>query len=279
MSTTISLCMICRNEEHTLFRCLHHVADFVDEIVVVDTGSTDRTLERARRFTDRIFEIPWVDDFSAARNFSLAQARGEWILLLDADEVIYAPELAALRALLRDRASSGLTGVVLELHEFEVDYSCLAFNDEIPWPRVETRVAPKLRLVRSTASLRFVGRIHECLDSARPSDMDVRPDVRFAHYRDKRTKQAKHDYYMRLEEAALLSEPRNSNAHYNALEAYIMRGWQDHFLQAARRIRYVDPRFVKLFDDLRCRLDDMGWHRESALIATLVAQRSATEVG
>lgn len=272
MSAAISLCMICRNEEKTIFRCLHHVADFVDEMVIVDTGSTDRTVERARRFTDRIFDFPWVDDFSAARNFALARARGEWILILDADEVIYEAELAALRALVR---GGGATGVVLDLHQFEINYDRLAFDDDIPWPSIETRVDPKLRLVRNTGWLRFVGRIHESLDSTRPSDMDVRPQIKFAHYRDRSTKQARHDYYMSLEEEALMSEPRNSNAHYNALEAYVMRGWRDHFNQAARLVSYIEPRFVRRFDELRRRLEEIGWHGESGLIAALIATNSS----
>ena len=67
---TISLCMIVKNEEGTLARCLASAAGAVDEIVVVDTGSTDRTKEIAARFTDRIYDFQWIDDFSAARNAS-----------------------------------------------------------------------------------------------------------------------------------------------------------------------------------------------------------------
>ena len=272
MSASISLCMICRNEEATIFRCLHHVADFVDEMVIVDTGSTDRTVERARRFTDRIFDFPWADDFSAARNFSLARARGAWILILDADEVIYDAELAELRALV---SGGHPTGVVLDRHEFEVNYDRLAFDHDIRWPAIETRVEPKLRLVRNTGSLRFVGRIHESLDAARPADLDIRPSLKFAHYRNRQMTQAKHDYYMGLEEESLMSEPRNSNAHYNALEAYVMRGWQARFNQAARLVSYIEPRFVRQFDELRRRLDEIGWHAESGLIADLIATNAS----
>ncbi len=82
----LSLCMIVKNEEAHLARCLGSVAGQVDEMVVVDTGSTDRTIEIARQFGARIFQIPWRDDFAAAKNEALARARGEWILLLDADE-------------------------------------------------------------------------------------------------------------------------------------------------------------------------------------------------
>ena len=86
--TTLSLCMIVKNEESCLDRCLKSVSTFVDEIIIVDTGSTDNTIDIARRYIARVFEIPWEDDFAAARNISLQYAEKDWILILDADEEI-----------------------------------------------------------------------------------------------------------------------------------------------------------------------------------------------
>ena len=71
---TISLCMIVKNEEKILARCLDSIADLVDEIIIVDTGSTDRTREIAARYTDKIFDFPWRDDFAGAQ-FCLFQSR------------------------------------------------------------------------------------------------------------------------------------------------------------------------------------------------------------
>ena len=85
---TISLCMIVKNEEKILARCLDTVADLVDEIVIVDTGSADRTKEIAAGYTDRIFDFKWVDDFSAARNFAFSKASMDYIYSADADEVL-----------------------------------------------------------------------------------------------------------------------------------------------------------------------------------------------
>ena len=76
---TISLCMIVKNEERILARCLDSVADLVDEIVIADTGSTDATREIAARYTEHVYDFPWTDDFSAARNFVFSRASMEYI--------------------------------------------------------------------------------------------------------------------------------------------------------------------------------------------------------
>lgn len=85
---TISLCMIVKNEEKILERCLDSVADLVDEIVIADTGSTDATREIARRYTEKVYDFPWTDDFSAARNFVFSRATQEYIYSADADEIL-----------------------------------------------------------------------------------------------------------------------------------------------------------------------------------------------
>ena len=86
--TTLSLCMIVKNEEKYLVSCLNSVRNIVDEIIIVDTGSTDKTKAIAEIFGAKLFDLPWTGDFSTARNYSLRQATGQWILILDADEVI-----------------------------------------------------------------------------------------------------------------------------------------------------------------------------------------------
>ena len=84
----LSLCMIVRNEEDVLERCLNSVNSFIDEIIIVDTGSTDNTKNIARKFTQNIYDFTWIDDFSAARNFSFSKASGDYIMWLDADDII-----------------------------------------------------------------------------------------------------------------------------------------------------------------------------------------------
>lgn len=85
---TVSLCMIVKNEERILKRCLDSIADLMDEIIIVDTGSSDRTKEIAAEYTDKIYDFEWIHDFAAARNFAFSKAQMDYIYSADADEVL-----------------------------------------------------------------------------------------------------------------------------------------------------------------------------------------------
>ncbi len=113
---TVSLCLMVRNEEHDLPGCLQSAGDLVDEIIVVDTGSTDRTKEIAANFGAKVFDFPWCDDFAAARNECIRHATGEWIFWMDADERIDEANREKLRGLFesikprQEELSHGLHG-------------------------------------------------------------------------------------------------------------------------------------------------------------------------
>ncbi|MEW5767458.1 MAG: tetratricopeptide repeat protein [bacterium] len=109
---TISLCMIVRDEEGQLPRCLASVKDLVDEIIVVDTGSKDKTIQIARSFGAKVYEHPWQNDFSAARNISLSYAQSDWILILDADEELEKDDIPKIRPILMTHKCEGLTFAV-----------------------------------------------------------------------------------------------------------------------------------------------------------------------
>lgn len=147
---TISLCMIVKNEEATLARCLDSVRDLVDEIVLVDTGSTDRTVEIARSYTDRIFYFPWRDDFAAARNFSFDQARMDYCLWLDADDVLEPEDRQRFRRL-RDTLPADTDIVMLPYHA--------AFRED----GTPTFTYDRERLIRRAAGLRWSGAVHEAI--------------------------------------------------------------------------------------------------------------------
>src|SRR3989338_2128361 len=110
---TISLCMITKNEEKYLEQCLNSVKDLVDEIIIVDTGSTDKTKEIAKDFCKKFavegkfFDFKWIDDFSAARNESLKHAAKDWILVLDADEVIEKSDSEKIKNIVNENDFAG----------------------------------------------------------------------------------------------------------------------------------------------------------------------------
>ncbi len=82
----ISACIMAKNEEQNIGRCLNSIKDFCDEIILVDTGSTDNTVEIAKKYTDKVYFFPWNGSFSDARNETLKYASSEWVFIIDADE-------------------------------------------------------------------------------------------------------------------------------------------------------------------------------------------------
>lgn len=98
----ISLCMIVKNEEKVLARCLENAYLCFDEIVIVDTGSTDKTKEIAKKFTHKIYDFVWVDDFSKARNFAFSKAKNPLIMWLDADDILTKEEALKIKELAKN---------------------------------------------------------------------------------------------------------------------------------------------------------------------------------
>lgn len=111
---TISVCMMVKNEEKNLPRALDSVKDWVDEIIVVDTGSTDRTVEIAESYGAKVYHHPWEHDFSKHRNQSISYATGDWLLILDADEELDQETAPQLRKL--TKAPQGVNGLLFELY-------------------------------------------------------------------------------------------------------------------------------------------------------------------
>lgn len=93
----ISVCIIAKNEEKYIEQCLRHLVPFGMEIVVVDTGSTDKTKEIAEKYADKVYDFEWINDFSAARNFAASKAKNNWILVVDCDEYIKELDVQSVR--------------------------------------------------------------------------------------------------------------------------------------------------------------------------------------
>lgn len=148
---TVSLCMIVKNEEQVLARCLDSISSEVDEIIIMDTGSSDETKSIANRYTDRIYDFKWIDDFAAARNAAFAKAKMDYILWLDADDVFEADELnnfAELKKSLSTDVDSVSMNYILSFDE----YGSIAFK------------VRRNRLVKKSNNFIWIGAVHEYLE-------------------------------------------------------------------------------------------------------------------
>lgn len=199
MSRTITLCLIVKDEEELLAGCLDSARGLADEIVVVDTGSTDRTVSIAESYGARVLHRPWTGDFSAARNASLDAATGEFVLVLDADERLTPAGATRARVLVEAEAADAPPTLYLPLIS-NVDREGRPLGaDHMP------------RLWRHRPALRFTGRIHERVgEGVRPlrrvyddlfEIIHVGYDPDLAALRDKRARN------VRLLEAELRERP------------------------------------------------------------------------
>lgn len=147
---TISLCMIVKNEEMYLARCLDSVAELVEEIIVVDTGSTDRTVEIANGYTTKVYSYPWKDDFSDARNYSFSKATMDYCMWMDADDILEEAEKVKFLHL-KHTLSPDVDMVMMKYHT--------AF-DEAGKPSFSYF---RERWIRNCSQYRWIGEVHEVI--------------------------------------------------------------------------------------------------------------------
>lgn len=163
---TISVCMIVKNEEEFLPRCLDSVRELADEIIVVDTGSTDKTVEIANRYESKLVNFPWQGDFSLARNESLRHATGDWIFIIDADEELPESEIVKLRFFVCQPDVKLI--------------SISVYNKSLASGKVSSFL-PSIRLFRRDLGLRYFGIVHNRLEV--PDDIvPMRCNVHLFHY-------------------------------------------------------------------------------------------------
>jgi glycosyltransferase involved in cell wall biosynthesis len=159
--------MIVKNEEEVLEKCLDSVRDIADEIIIVDTGSTDNTKEIARKFTDKIYDFKWIDDFAAARNYSYSKATKEYIMWLDADDYFKEEDREKLLHLKKTLKNS-VKSVMFKYH-----YS----SDKDGNP---TLTFMRERLSKRAENYRWVEPIHEYLDT---NGHEMLTDIAVTHNR------------------------------------------------------------------------------------------------
>ena len=231
---TISLCMIVKNEEEVLGRCLSSVRDLVDEIVVVDTGSEDSTKDIAKQFTDKVYDFEWIDHFGAARNFAFSHATCDYIMWLDADDVILPEDAAAFKAL-KETLDPSVDTVMMKYH--------IAFDEQ----GKPTFTYYRERVVRNCPRARWEGAIHEVIT---PFGKIMHAPIAVTHRRKgNNDPQRNIRLFEKLIERGEVLTPREQfyyarELYYNArfqeavtvLETYLAedKGWVENKIEACR---------------------------------------------
>lgn len=212
----LSLCMIVRDEQEMLGRCLEAVREAVDEMVIVDTGSTDATIEIARSFGARVIEREWTGSFGEARNVAFDAATGDWTLVLDADEILVREDAPLLRSL-TGRTWREAFYVAETNYTGELDAGTAVTHNT-------------LRVFRNRPQYRYRGRLHEQIANTLPTYLPERleyTNVRVEHYgylgavRDAREKSRRNIELLRMQQEEGTDTPF---LHYNLGAEYAVAG-------------------------------------------------------
>lgn len=217
----ISAAMIVKNEEANLPRCLESIQPLVDEIAVVDTGSTDRTADIANHYGCKVGFHQWNDDFAAARNASLDLASGDWILIMDADEWLEHADLKAL-------SSRSVNGYIFNV-------------SSLRGPGKPHEVSKVLRFVRRLPGMAFHGRIHEQLNTPPPiEEADV--TIHHSGYLPEVMEGLdKYERNHRLLELEIREHPDAHYPHWQMARSLIHSGRPDEAIPYARKALELAP--------------------------------------
>ncbi len=166
---TLSVCLIVKNEEEVIARCLDCARKFADEIIIADTGSTDKTREIACKYTDKIYDFEWKDDFSAARNFAFDKAVCDYVMWLDADDFVTDENCEKIRRL-------------MECADFDMAFLPYVTAMDEDKPSFEYY---RERIMRRSCNYRFKGAVHEAVV---PAGKIVYADAQIFHKKIKEGK-------------------------------------------------------------------------------------------
>jgi glycosyltransferase involved in cell wall biosynthesis len=210
----LSLCMIVKNEAEKLPRCLASVKDAVDEIIIVDTGSTDQTTEIAQSFGAQVYHFTWNNNFSAARNESLRYAQGQWILVLDADEVLKPEAIPLIKQAMTRSQALVINLVRQEIGAVQSPYSLMS------------------RLFRNHQGIRFSRPYHSMVDDSVARLLEREPQWQVINLADVAIL---HDGY---EPGAIASRDKLQKAR-ETMEGYLVSHPDDAYVCAKLGALYV----------------------------------------
>lgn len=238
---TISQCMIVKNEEKNIRKALSWGKNLMCEQIVVDTGSDDRTVEIAREMGAKVFFFPWIGDFSAAKNYAIEQAKGDWIAFLDADESFGPEDVKKIPALLERAKEKGVEALLTGLADLDEENRI-------------TSGGTLIRLFANHLGLHYVGTIHEMLvgkDGKGLQVMDATQQLALFHtgYREQVKKEkSKFERNLSMIQAVLEKDPENCDYLGYLGETYLVGGKNREAMEAYKRAVAAMPEKLNQFD-------------------------------
>ena len=206
---TISCCMIVKNEEVFLGACLESIKDFVDEIIVVDTGSTDGTVDIARQYTEKVHFHPWNHSFSEARNQAMSYATGDWILTIDADEELVPGSGTLLRQAIREAGSAdAICANVISLYSGGKKTS--RHNSE--------------RILRNNGVIHYEGSVHNRVTGVKQRIMSKIEMMHYGYNVEEKKANEKFLRTVELLKKQVIEKPDDPRPHHYLATSYLSRG-------------------------------------------------------
>ena len=250
----LSLCMIVRDEEKDLENCLKAVKDHVDEIVIVDTGSKDKTVEIAKKFTSKVHHFEWCDDFSAARNESLKHATGDWILVLDADEKITAKDLKEIKTLIQNK---DVDGYLIQQRNYidQKGMGWIPVSDYMEESQGHSGyfISPLCRLFKNKSEYKFRNILHELVEeSIEEHGGNLQPiPLPIHHYgQTKDNYEKKQKKYLDLGLVSIKKNPKDPKPHYEVALIYLSQLKFDDALKQLEEVEKLKPGFERIYVNL-----------------------------
>lgn len=237
-AVTVSLCMIVKDEGFFIEDCLSSARPYVDEIVVVDTGSTDNTREIARPLADTLADFTWIDDFASARNAAIELATAAWILVLDADERIHPDDFVRLRDALADTDKDGFYLLTRNYMDRKPKgWQPIAHSDPMARGFSGYTTHQIMKCFRRRRDIRYAGRVHEIVDASVAEPARGELPVVIHHYGDENEAKPRRDralHYLRIMDEELA---KAEDGRLFGLAGNTALNYSEDYAKAARYLR------------------------------------------
>ena len=270
---SISLCMIVKNEEEFIENCLNSVKDLVDEIIIVDTGSTDSTIDIAKGFGAKVFPFKWVDDFAAARNESLKHATKEWILVLDADEEIDKKDHERIISLVNNKSQDydGFSFIQRNYTNKSDVVSLVSASEDIYEQSkdfVGWQPNPITRLFKNNKKIFYEAKVHETVDASIYSygGKILKTSIPLHHFGRKKGEEfvkKKGELYLDIGKTKIQESPLDTKAHFDLGVQYQEIGDMEKAEQCFRKAIELKPDYAKAHQNLGANLLKKGLFDEA----------------